>query len=194
MGAVAAAILVSLAVSQPASAQPSMSGPPPELMAKMKKWQQWGDSHKSLSRLQAMIVQVAGLDKEPGSRLSPQQAGKFLGIMKMWSTKPTMSDDQAKQVSKQIGAMLTTKQIQKMATMSNPFGQGAGGGMGGMRPGGGAGAGGRMGGGPGGMKIPDPPKGGYNPFNADTMPFPQTRPMIKKMQQDFMTQLQSRAK
>lgn len=166
---------------------------PPDMMAKIKAWQKWRDAHKGLSNLQTMMFQVRQMDKDPSTQLTKPQANKMLGIMRAWRGKPTMSDDQAKQVAKQIGSMLTDKQLKKMST----FQMGRMGGGGG-RPGGGmGGGGGRPGGGMGGagggqFKMPDPPAGGYNPLNPDTLPFAQMRPRIKKSMDEFTADLEKR--
>lgn len=59
-------------------------------------------------------------------------------------------------------------------------------------PGGAGGPGGP--GGAGGFKIPDPPKGGFNPLNPDSFPMEQVRPALKKSLTDFTTTLQKQAK
>ena len=214
----AAGLILAAAACGPilqAQAQTPGGGPPPEMMAKIKAWQKWGETHKNLSNLQTMLFQIHQMDQDPATRLTKPQAAKLLGVMRTWQSRPTMSDDQAKQVSKQIGALLNERQLKKMTTMQPPWarrggmggggmgGMRPGGGMGGMRPGGGMGGGmrpgggmgaGRPGGGPGGFRMPDPPKGGYNPFNASTLPFARMRPQAQRAQQEFMAQLQQRAK
>jgi hypothetical protein len=156
-------------------------GIPPEMMAKMKAWQKWTESHKNLSNLQTMLMQIREMDKDPAVKLDKSQAQKMLAIYNAWDKKPTMTEDQAKSVSKQVGALLTVKQLKKMTTMPNPFQR--------RRPGAGApGGGGPR---PGGFKMPDPPKGGYNPMNPDTLPFEQMRPMAKKAQAEFLKELKA---
>ncbi len=164
---------------------------PPEMRAKIAAWQKWRDQHKNLSNLQMMLYQVQEVDKDPATKLTKPQAGKMLAILKTWRSKPTMSDDQAKQVSKSIGGMLTDRQLKKMSTVQPPWARrgGGGGGFGGGRPGGG-----RPGGPPGGFTFPDPPKNGYNPLNPDTLPFERMRPMAKKSLDDFTAQLQAQAR
>ena len=196
-GAAALLTLGAVAVSTVTLAQPpGGGGMPPAIQAKIKAWQKWRENNKGVSNLGTAIRQVEEIDKDPGTKLDKKQAGVMLGIINEWKSKPTMNDDQAKGVLKKMTAALNVKQIQKMQTIQ-PFGGGRGGGMGGGRPGGGApgGGGGRPGGGaPGGgmPSFPDPPKGGFNPFNADTLPFEAMRPMAKKNMNDFVTSLKSR--
>jgi hypothetical protein len=167
---------------------------PPEIAAKIKAWTKWRDNNKNLSNLQTLMFQVRELDKKPETQLDKKQASTMLGILKTWRTKPTMSDDQAKQVAKQISGMMTEKQLKRTATIQPPWmrqggGGPGGGGGGGARPAGGGG--GRPG---GGFTFPDPPKGGFNPLNPDTLPFVQMRPQAKKGLDEFSADLSKRAK
>jgi hypothetical protein len=169
-----------------------------------------------------LMRKVGQMDSEPGFELNKQQASKVLAIIKTWRTKPTMSNDQANGIMKSVTGLLTPKQVAKLATiqgrrggMGGPGGDpggrpggrpGGGGGMGGPgggrmgggmgSPGGrpGEGAGGPGGGRPGAFKLPDPPKGGYNPLNPATLPFEQTRPRATKSLDEFTAKLQARSK
>ena len=176
-----------------ARAQGPGGGMPPEIAAKIKAWGKWRDAHKGINNVQTLFYQVEQMDKEKGYELNKVQSGKLLGIIKPWRNKPEMSDDQAKGVMKSVTGMLTDKQVKKMTTIQAPWarqGGGGAGGGGGSRPGGG---GGRPGG-AGGFKFPDPPKGGYNPLNPDTLPFEQMRPMAKKNMDEFTAELQAKSK
>ena len=168
-------------------------GMPPEIAAKIKAWGKWREAHKGISNVQTLVYQVEQLDKQPGFELNKQQASKLLGVIKPWRNKPEMSDDQAKGVMKSVTGMLSDKQVKKLTTIQPPWARQGGGGGGGARPGGGAG-GGRPGGAGGAAAFPDPPKGGYNPLNPDTLPFVQMRPMAKKGMDDFTAELQAKAK
>ncbi len=197
----ASAIAILGAVSIPSAQAQGPGGGfqmPPEMQAKINAWKKWSEAHKGISNLGTLMYQVEQLDKAPGFELNKVQSVKVLGIMKPWRTKTDMTDDQAKVVAKSITGLLTDKQVKKLTTIESPFGRrGGGGGAGGGRPGGGApgGGGARPGGAGGGMpKIPDPPKGGYNPLNPDTLPFEQMRPRAKKSMDDFTAELQAKAK
>ncbi len=169
--------------------------PSPEMMAKFKEWGKWREEHKNVSTLQKMLMQIREINKNPDTKLNKTQSAKMLTILHAWRNKPTMSEDQAHAVQTQIGNILDLKQIKKMSTMQNPFGGGRPGGGGGFggggpRPGGPGGPGGR----PGGFRMPDPPKGSYNPLNPDTSPFVQFRPQAKKGYDDFLAELQQQSK
>lgn len=170
----------------------------PEMQAKIKAWQKWTEAHKGISNLQTLFYQVEQMDKEPAFALNKPQSSKLLSIMKPWRTKPEMSDDQAKSVMKAVTGLLTDKQVKKLTTIQSPWGRrgggGGGGGAGGGRPGGAGGPGGGRPGGAGGFKIPDPPKGGYNPLNPATLPFEQMRPRAQKGLDDFTAELQAKSK
>jgi hypothetical protein len=187
------------AVSAPPTLAQGPGGfqPTPQMRAKFAAWQKWRENNKSLSNLQTMLFQVREMDKDPAVQLNKPQSAKMLVILKKWRNKPTMSDDQAKQVSKQIGSMLSEKQLKKMTTIQGPGMRRGGGGFGGGggRPGGPGGPpGGRPGGRPGGFTMPDPPKNGYNPLNPDTLPFERMRPMAKKSMDEFTASLEKRAR
>jgi hypothetical protein len=171
---------------------------PPEIQAKIKLWRKYSEEHKKATNLGQTVRKVEGMNKEDDFKLDKKQSGKMLSIMKTWSTKPTMSEDEAGTVTKEINSFLTIKQIKKMTTMPNGFGRpgggggpggGGAGGGGGARPGGGAGG---PGGAPGRMNFPDPPKTGINPFNPNAMSG-MFKDMMKKSLDDFRTQLESQA-
>ncbi len=163
----------------PVNAQGFGGGMPPEIAAKIKLWSKWRDSHKNLDVLQTMLYQIRFIDKTPETALSKEQAGKAANVLKAWRHKPDMSEDQARSVSKQLGDIMTIKQIKKMSTIQPPWKK-----PGGMKPP----AGGAK------MTFPDPPAGGYNPINPDTLPFVQMRPAAKHDGDAFISDLEKRAK
>jgi hypothetical protein len=178
---------------------------PPEMRAKIAAWQKFREQHKNLSTLGDMLYQIQEMNKEAGYQLDKKQSASMLKIISPWRTKTTMNEDQAKNVSKQMGAILTVKQLKKMSTIQPPGRRfrGGGGGPGGGRPGGPGGpggggfAGGRPGGPggrPGGFQMPDPPKQGWNPFNPDSLPFERMRPMAKTRMDEFVAALNKQAK
>jgi hypothetical protein len=180
---------------------------PPEMQAKMKAWQKWRESHKNISSLQTMLFQIRQIDKDPTTQITKPQAAKILPVLKSWRHKPAMSDDQAKQVSKKIGAVLNEKQLKKMSTfqprgrggMGGPGGGGRmGGGPGGPGGGPGGGGGGRFGGGPGGGGrrggFPDPPTGDFNPLNPESRPGGQGGGRFGRSVDELITTLEQRAK
>ena len=194
----ALALAGTLLVGSPnAQAQPPGGGMPPGLMQKIKAWQKWGDQHKKLTLLGDQLFQIEKMDGEAGYGLSKGQASKMLQVLNPWRLKTNMTEDQASGLNKQIGNVLTIKQIKRLTQIEPPsvtmkkrgFGGGGPGG-GGARPGGG---GGRPGGPPGGFNLPDPPKTGWNPLNADSMPFAQARPEMKRRTNAFFASLQHKA-
>jgi hypothetical protein len=168
---------------------------PPEVQAKMKLWKKYSDEHKKATNLGQTVRKVENMNKEDDYKLDKKQSAKMLAIMRTWSSKPSLSEDEAGTITRQINSFLTIKQIKKMTTMPNGFGRGSGGAAG-SRPGGGpGGAGGRpagAGGRPGGFSFPDPPKTGINPFNANSMPG-MMHDMMKRSLDDFRGQLEKQA-
>jgi hypothetical protein len=226
--AAAAAALAAVAVAHPALAQGPGGGGPggggfqmdPAVMKKMQAWRTWRDNHKNVGQVQQTLRAITEMDKDPKTRLTKPQAQKILTVVKAWQSKPVMTDDQAKEVNKQLTSALNVTQIKKMAAIASErrgrggggmgFGGGGGGrggaGGGGGRPGGGGGGfggggGGRPGGGgPGGggggrrwdpSQMPDPKD--YNPLNPATLPFPQTRERAKSSMAEMVKALQARA-
>lgn len=181
--------------------------PPPEMMAKIKKWQAWRQSHPHISELGQTMRGMGELDKSPNTQITKPQAQAILAAIKPWRGKPVMTNDQALQVNKAITRPLSIPQIKKLATMGGRRGGGFGGGGGG-RPGGGGGGfggggggfgGGRPGGGGGGRpggfnpaSFPDPKD--YNPLNPSTFPNSPFKSRQTQGLNQFMTTLQTRAK
>ncbi len=157
-------------------------GMPPGMMHKIQEWQQWRQQHKNLSNLQTMLYQLQQLEKDPQHHLNKKQAAGLIGILKAWRHKPNMTEQQAHQVQVKIGNLLTLPQIQKMTTFQPAWNANrSGGGGGGFKPG-------------AKFTFPDPPRGGYNPLNPDTLPFKQMRPVAAHTMAMFMQDLAHRAK
>ncbi len=182
-------------VSAGAIAQGPGGGMPPEIAAKIKLWQKYGEEHKKASGLGQTVRKIENMNKEDEFKLDKKQASKMLSVMNKWSNKPSLTEDEAGIVTKEVNSFLTLKQIKKMTTMPNGFGRaggGGGGGFGGGRPGGGGGAG--RPGAPGARpNFPDPPKVGINPFNANSMTGV-FKDMMKKSLDDFKGQLETQAR
>lgn len=172
--------------------------PSPQMMAKFRAWQTWRENNKNITNIQQTMFGLGELEKDPKTQLTKEQARKILAVIKKWRNKPTMTDDQAKQVMKEMTGSLTDAQLKKMATAPR-FGQGGRGFGGGARPGGGGGFGGGGGGRPGGFdpsKFPDPAP--YNPLNPDSSPFakmsPEMNQRVKQRFNEFIAKLEARAK
>ncbi len=164
--------------------------PTPEMMAAFKKMQVWRESHKNITQLNQTMRAIMDMDKEPATKLTKDQAKKMWTAVGSWQSKPVMTDEQAREVLKQITMPLNTTQLKKYAAIQaesasrrGGWGGGGGGRPGGGAPGGGApgggggfgGGGGRPGGGaPGGSGRPwDPSKmqmKEYNPLNVSSYP------------------------
>lgn len=168
---------------------------PPELTKAMEKMR---TARKNRMQVGQTIRALAELNKDPKTALKKDQAAKIVKVIDAWKSKPDMSEDQAKQVSKELTAPIASNLSQlkaltvamqsrgRMGGMGGGGGRmgGGGGGFGGGRPGGGGGFGGGRpgGGGPGGAgggmggfdpkaiarRIEDGLKKPYNPMNAST--------------------------
>ena len=108
IAATAAIALLALGNAQTAHAQGGFGGggggfqPPPEMMAKIKKWQAWRQSHPHISALGQTMRGMGELDKNPATQITKPQAQAILAAIKPWRSKPVMTNDQALQVNKAI--------------------------------------------------------------------------------------------
>lgn len=163
-----------------------------QLQAKQKAWQRWRDNHKNVNSLQQTMMGFQVLEKDPKTALTPAQAKVVVPILKAWRKKPVITDDQARAVNKQLGGVLTDKQLKAIASAPRP-GQGGRGFGGGARMGGGA-AGGASGRAPAFdiSKFPDPTD--YNPLNPDSLPFAGMRGRIAGRMDAFIKSLADRAR
>lgn len=165
----------------PVMAQGGMGGfqMPPEMTKAMDKMRTARKNRMAIGRT---VKAISELNKDPKTALTPDQAKKIGGVIDKWSKKPDMTEDQAKQASKDLTTPLASNlaQIKKLALelqQGNRMGGGGGrmggggGGMGGGRPGGGgAPAGGMPAFDPKAIarRIEDSLKKPYNPFNPET--------------------------
>lgn len=202
---IAAALL--LTVAGPVLAQGPGGGgfqPPPELM---KAFEKMRTARKNRMQVGQTIRALAELNKDPKTALTKDQAKKVLAVINSWKSKPSMTEDQAKQVSKELTTPLASNLSQLKALTVAMQSRGRMGGMGGGRPGGGGGmGGGRPGGGgpPGGggafdpkamaRRIEDSLKKPYNPMNAATWG---DGPFVQRMKDSFdnsVKEISTRAK
>lgn len=167
---------------------------PPELT---KAFEKMRTARKNRMQVGQMVRALADLNKDPKTALTKDQAKTVLGVINSWKSKPDMSEDQAKAVSKQLTAPLgkNLAQLKALTTSIQERGR-MGGGGGRMGGGGGPGGGGGRpgGGGPGGpgggafdpkaiaRRIEDSLKKPYNPFNAATWG---EGPWIQRMKDSF---------
>lgn len=186
----------------------------PEMQAMFKKFQEWRDKNKNLASVNRTIGAIAEFEKDKTTALTKDQAKKILAVLGPWKSKPIMTDANAKDMLKQVGATFTPAQAKKLAQVMSEQRGGWGGGGGGMRGGGGApgGGGGRPGGGgapgggggrPGGGMQMDPAAmkkrfdtmmKGYNPLNFSTIPDSPMKERSIKPVKDALAALDKKAK
>jgi hypothetical protein len=125
---------------------PGGGGMPPQfqkLMEQMKYRRQMRDQLRAISEI----------NRDPSTAVKPVQAKQLLAILKPWTTKDKMSEEDAKGIMRSVKKVMTARQLTAMGNVK-PQQRGFGGGGG--RPGGGPGGG--FGGGPG--RGPGGPGGG----------------------------------
>ncbi len=194
-----AALLAAFAA--PALAQgPGFGGfsPPPEMMAKIKAWQQWRGTHKHVETLQQTLRGLTAVEQDPKTQMTKPQARAALAVLHTWGGKPSITDAQALVINKKLTDSLTLPQLQKYAAATaRRGGRGGGGGFGGGgRPGGGGGGGGRgFGGGRGGFDPASfPAPHDYNPLNPSTIPFARMRPRVQEQLKELTIALSAAAR
>ncbi|WP_395088648.1 hypothetical protein [Armatimonas sp.] len=197
----AAALLLTVSGAVRAQGGPPGGGmggaaPSPEMMAMFKKFGEWRDKNKSLSSVNRTLGALAEFEKDPKTALTKDQAKKILAVVGPWKSKPIMTDVNAKDMLKQVGATFTPAQAKKLAQIMSERGGFGGGGGGGMRMGGG----GAPGGGGGGMDVAtmkkrfDTMMKGYNPLNFKTVPESPIKERSIKPVKDALAALDKKAK
>ena len=107
----AAALLLTISGAVRAQGGPPGGGmggaaPSPEMMAMFKKFGEWRDKNKSLSSVNRTLGALAEFEKDPKTALTKDQAKKILAVVGPWKSKPIMTDANAKDMLKQVGATL----------------------------------------------------------------------------------------
>jgi hypothetical protein len=163
IGALLALALSTLAQG-PQGGGPAGGGPPggmpPEfqkMMAQVKYRRQMRDQLRAVSEI----------NRDPATALTPPQAKQLLTIVKPWTTKPKMTEEDAKGIMRSVKKVMTPKQLNAMAQVKprrgfggGPGGPGGRGGFGGPPGGGGPGG---PGGPPSGFRPGGGPPGGFDP-------------------------------
>jgi hypothetical protein len=142
---------------------PGGGGMPPQmqkLMEQMKYRRQMRDQLRAINEI----------NRDPSTAVTPVEAKKLLVILKPWTTKDKMTEEQAKGIMRSVKGVMTPRQLTAMGNVrpQRGFGGRPGGGPGGRpgAPGGPGGFAGRPGGGPGG---PGRGPGGGRGFNLARM-------------------------
>lgn len=194
-----AALLAAFAA--PAFAQgPGGFSPTPEIMAKVKAWQQWRGTHKHVETLQQTLRGLTAVEQDPKTQMTKPQARAALAVLRTWSSKPSITDAQALAINKKLTDSLTLPQLQKYAAATaRRGGRGGGFGGGGGRPGGGGrgfggGGGGRGFGGGRFDPASFPSPHDYNPLNPSTIPFARARPRVQEQLQELTVALTAAAR
>ncbi len=171
---------------------------PPAMRANMEKMKKFRDENKQVFALSQTLRAFGDMDKDPRTKFTPPQAKTILGVINKWKTKPSLTNEQATQINKELTRSLTIPQIKQLAVAASQRGGWGGGGGGGGRPGGGgqSGGGGRPGGGgqggPGGGGWKMPELKPFNPLNPETT-FSRNKEMAKRRMSEMTTMLAARA-
>jgi len=179
----------------------------PEMRAGFDKMRKFRDENKQVFALGQTLRAFEDMDKSPKTKFTPAQAKTILAVVNKWKTKPSLTNEQATQINKDLTKSLTIPQIKALAAASNrrggggqgggggrPGGGGGGGGFGGGQGGGGGrpGGGGAPGGGGGAWKMPELKP--FNPLNPATSPFARNKETAVRRMNDMLAMLSARAK
>jgi hypothetical protein len=148
--------LLSLAV-MPVFAQAPGGGPgggggmPPAM-------QKFMEQTKYKRQMRQQLRAVAEINRNPNTALSPAQAKQLLAVLRPWTSKPKMTEEDAKGIMRSVKKVMTPRQLTALGNVKPQRGGGFGGGRPGGGPGGPGGGGFGRAGGPGGG--PGGPGGG----------------------------------
>jgi hypothetical protein len=163
LGGALLALTVSVAAQVPGGGPPGGGGGMPPQMQKFMA------QNKYKMQMRQQIRAINEINRNPATAITSAQAKQLLGILKPWTTKPKMTEEDAKGIMRSVKKVMNARQLTAMGNVKPQRGFGGGGRQGGGPggPGGGPGAfGGRPGGGPGG---PGGPGGGGPRFDPNRM-------------------------
>lgn len=148
------ALAVSVAAQAPGGGPGGGGGPSPQM-------QKYLAQNKYKMQMRQQIRAINEINRNPATALQPAQARQLLAILRPWTAKPKMTEEDAKGIMRSVKKVMTARQLtamgnvkpQRMGGGRRPGGPGGGpGGFSGRPPGGGPG-GPRAGGGPGGRRF-----------------------------------------
>jgi hypothetical protein len=162
--ALAAGCPLGVAFAQGPGGPEGGAGMPPQV-------QKFMEATKYKRQLRNQFRAIEELNRDPSTAVNPTQAKQLLAILKPWTTRDTMTEEQAKGLILKVKGVMKARQLTAMGNYKPPQRGGFGGGGG--RPGGGPGGPGGPGGGfagrPGGPGGPGGPVGGRRQFDFNRM-------------------------
>jgi hypothetical protein len=158
-----AGLLLALAVAPALAQGPGGPGGGGGMSPQMQKFR---EQTKYKRQLGGQIRAIAEINRDPSTAVSPAQAKKLLAILKPWTSRDKMTEDQAKGLILQVKSVMTARQLTALGNYKPQRGGGFGGGGAG-RPGGGGF--GRPGGGPGGPGGPGGARRAFDPSRLAAM-------------------------
>jgi hypothetical protein len=186
-----------LAQAPPGGGGPGGGGMPPE-------FQKFMAQNKYKMQMRQQLRAINEINRDPATAITPGQAKQLLAVLKPWSAKPKMTEEDAKTIMRSVKKVMTPKQLTAMGNVKpqgrGGFGGGPGGGSGGggggpQRAGGPGGGPGGPGGGPGGGRRFDPSRMKDANFLSTKVdpnnPFTQRR---AQRNQQFLAMLEAKAK
>jgi hypothetical protein len=120
IGSVILAVAAVWALARRPSSPPS-GGMPPQR-------QRFIEATRFRRELRSHLPAIEEIDGNPATALSPAQARQLLAILKPWTTRDAMTEEDAKEVTRSVEQVLTARQLAAMRDALPPPGGGFGGG------------------------------------------------------------------
>ncbi len=168
--------------------------PSPEMRAGFEKMRKFRDENKQVFALGQTLRAFEEMDKDAKTKFTPAQAKTILAVANKWKAKPSITNEQATQINKDLTKPLTIPQIKALAAAASRRGGGGGGGFGGGQGGGGGRPGGGAPGGAGGGAWKMPVMKPFNPLNPATSPFARNKETAVRRMNEMLAMLAARAK
>jgi hypothetical protein len=139
-------VLLTLAVVPALAQGPPPGGPPGGMPPEFQKMRAQTQYRR---QMRDQLRAISEINRNPATAVTPTQAKQLLAIVKPWTTKPAMTEENAKTIMRSVKKVMTARQLTAMSQVRPQ--RGFGGGPGGRRAGGGPG--GPGGGPPGGFRA-----------------------------------------
>jgi hypothetical protein len=164
LGGALLALAVSVTAQVPGGGPGGGGGMPPQMQKFMAQ-------NKYKMQMRQQIRAINEINRNPATAITATQAKQLLGILKPWTAKPKMTEEDAKGIMRSVKKVMNARQLTAMGNVKPQRGFGGGGGRPGGGPGGPGAFGGRPGGGgPGGPGGPGGgPGGGGRRFDPSRM-------------------------
>src|SRR5262249_32661763 len=92
---------------------PGGGGMPPQ-------WQKFRAPTKYRRQMRNQLRAIGEITRDPTTAITPAQAKQLLAIVKPWTTKDKMSEEEAKGIMRSVKKVMTAKQLTAMGNVKEP--------------------------------------------------------------------------